>query len=218
MRKQSWNVALRLMSYRRLATRAGPAVLHVAIALAAQSLHAETETSKLDPSKTVVRFEIRHMLGKVVGNFHGVRGTLRMDRVHPENSSIVATVESRTIETGNRTRDTHLRTELFESAKYLEIMFRSRSVTRVAPDRADVLGDLTIHGITKPFLLHVVLLHSDTDGRARWHIIAGTLKRSDFGLRWSKGVEAVSMIGDDVSVQIDAESGAENKRADGDGR
>lgn len=179
------------------------------IALLAQVLCAQTETLKLDPAKTAVQFELHHLLGKVTGTFHGVRGSLHIDRENPENSSVTATVISRTVDTGNRTRDQHLRTELFESVKYPEIIFRSRSVKRVAADRAEVAGDLTMHGITKPYLLHVVLLHSEQGSggqRARWHISGGTLKRSDFGLTWSRAVEAISVIGEDISVQIDAES------------
>lgn len=198
----------RVTSLRHRPTVACRAVIYSALAvvLIASPLAAGPETYKLEPSTTTIRFELRHLLGTVTGKIRNVRGTLRLDRDHPENSTVTATVESRTIDTGNETRDAHLRTELFETARYPEITFRSRSVKRVGSDRADVAGDLTMHGITKPFVLHVALLQTGAGAQPRWHVTGGTLKRSDFGLSWSKGVEAVSMIGDDIRVQIDAES------------
>lgn len=208
MAKECRSDSQRLAPFRRrsISGRGAVVLSAFAIALIAPRLEADTETYKLEASSSSVRFELRHLLGTATGRFRNVRGTLRIDRDHPENATVVASVQAQSIDTGNGTRDAHLRTELFETARYPEITFRSRTVKRVGSDRADVTGDLTMHGITKPFVLHVALLQTGTGAQPRWHVIGGTLKRSDFGLSWSKGVEAVSMIGDDIRVQIDAES------------
>jgi polyisoprenoid-binding protein YceI len=187
------------------------ALLQITIALALAtpwSVSAGTESFKLDASNTAIRFEIRHMLGNVSGRFKTVSGVLRLNPQYPDDASVVATVEAGSIDTGNRTRDAHLKQELFAAATYPDIIFKSRRVERVAADRAELIGELTMHGVTKPLVLHVQRLPTSTTAggdAAHWHV-TGTLKRSAFGLVWSKSVEAISMIGDDVVIEIESES------------
>ncbi|MBA2585708.1 MAG: YceI family protein [Chthoniobacterales bacterium] len=182
----------------------------VALLLLAATAHGEARRYEVAGSKTLVQFQLRHLLGTVVGRFHEVKAVLEVDPNAPEHSSVSVTIPSRTVETDNRTRDKHLRTELFEVAKYPTITFRSRSVTRTGRDQADVLGDLTLHGVTKPLLLHVTSLGVSKNSAgveiSRWRATGGTFKRRDFGLVWSKGVEAISMIGDDITLKIEAEA------------
>ncbi len=179
-------------------------------ALLAGSLQAETRTFSIDPARTLVQFEIKHFFGKVVGQFHDVRGTLEIDVDHPENSTVTAKCPSRTVDTANGTRDAHLRSELFETDKFPEVIFRSGKVVRTADDQADVTGDLTLHGVTHPIVLHVTLLERKTqsDGRelSRWRATGGTFSRRAFGLMWSRGVEAVSGIGDQITLKIECEA------------
>lgn len=173
-------------------------------------VQAETHTFKIDPERTVVQFEIRHFFGKVVGQFHDVRGTLEIDVDHPDNSTVTARCPSRTVDTANRTRDAHLRSELFETDKFPDVIFRSRKVVRTANDQADLTGDLTLHGVTRPIVLHVTLLErkKQPDGReiSRWRATGGNFSRRVFGLMWSRGVEAVSGIGDEITLKIECEA------------
>src|SRR2546423_5901119 len=69
------------------------------LALLAGSAYGETHTFTIDPAHTTVQFEIRHFFGKVVGQFHDVRGTLEIDVDHPENSTVTARCPSRTVDT-----------------------------------------------------------------------------------------------------------------------
>jgi polyisoprenoid-binding protein YceI len=174
------------------------------------SAAAETRTFKIDPAHTTVQFEIRHFFGKVVGQFHDVHGTLEIDIDHPENSSVTATCPSRTVDTENRTRDSHLRSELFETDKFPEVTFRSGKVVRTASDQADVTGDLTLHGVIHPIVLHVTLLErkKQHDGLeiSRWRATGGNFSRRVFGLMWSRGVEAISGIGDEITLKIECEA------------
>jgi polyisoprenoid-binding protein YceI len=174
------------------------------------SAAAETHTFKIDPAHTTVQFEIRHFFGKVVGQFHEVRGTLEIDVDHPENSSVTATCPSRTVDTENRTRDSHLRSELFETDKFPEVKFQSRKVVRTASDQADVTGDLTLHGVTHPIVLHVTLLERKKQPGgseiSRWRATGGNFSRRAFGLLWSRGVEAISGIGDEIMLKIECQA------------
>lgn len=180
-----------------------------AFALLTGSVYAETRTFKIDPARTVVQFEIKHFFGKVTGRFHDVRGTLVIDADHPENSTVAATCPSRTVDTANRTRDSHLRSELFETDKFPVAAFRSQKVAQTSKDQADVTGDLTLHGVTRPIVLHVTLLErKQADGReiSRWRAVSDSFSRQTFGLMWSRGVEAVSGIGDEITLRIECEA------------
>ena len=174
------------------------------------SAAAETHTFKIDPARTTVKFEIKHFFGKVVGQFHDVHGTIMIDVDHPENSSVTATCPSRTVDTANRTRDSHLRSELFETDKFPEVTFRSRKVVRTASDQAEVTGDLMLHGVTHPIQLHVTLLErkrqSNGSEISRWRANGGNFSRRLFGLMWSRGVEAISGIGDEITLKIECEA------------
>jgi len=174
------------------------------------SARAQTRTFEIDPAHTSVQFEIRHFFGTVVGQFHEVRGTLRIDEAQPQNSSVIASCPTRTIQTGNSSRDAHLRDELFEVAKYPQITFRSTKVAQTAANQADVVGDLTLHGVTHPIILHVTLLSREkqpSGGEAtRWRASGGNFSRRAFGLVWSRGVEAISGIGDEITLKIDCEA------------
>jgi polyisoprenoid-binding protein YceI len=171
---------------------------------------ADVRTFKIDPARTSVQFQIKHFFGKVAGRFHDVHGTLSIDEDHPENSSVIATCPSSTVDTDNRTRDSHLRTELFETDKFPQVNFRSIKVVKTASDQADVTADLTLHGVTHPIVLHVTLLErrKESEGKevSRWRATGGSFSRRVFGLLWSRGVEAISGIGDEITLTIECEA------------
>jgi polyisoprenoid-binding protein YceI len=79
-------------------------------------------------------------------------------------------------------------------------------VKQTGPNTGDIMGDLTMHGVTRTITLHAQLLGAVDDQISRWRITTAPIKRGEFGLTWSKGVEAVSMIGDDVAVDIQIEA------------
>lgn len=173
----------------------------------------ETRAYKISPGQTKVEFAIRHYFGSVAGQLREVSGTLHLDSEHSENASLFVTAAARSLDTANATRDRHLQTELFQVEKYPEITFRSRKVVRSGKDEADVSGDLTLHGVTRPLVLHVALLARTRNvaGREviRWRATGGKVSRHAFGLVWSGSVEAVSQIGDEASLEIEASTVAE---------
>ncbi len=63
-----------------------------------------------------------------------------------------------------------------------------------------------MHGVTRTITLHAQLLSAAENQTSRWRITSAPIKRSEFGLSWSKSVEAVSMISDDVAVTIEIEA------------
>jgi polyisoprenoid-binding protein YceI len=177
-------------------------ILFSAIALCGTA-HAN-ETFGIDPARSTIAFKVRHLLGAAKGNFSKFSGTIVVDRDHPEQSSVTVKIDAASIDTGIAKRDEHLRSELFNVAKYPEMTFKSRRVKQTGANSGEIAGDLTMHGITRAITLNVQLL--STAEPSRWRVTAAPLKRSEFGLVFSKSAETVSMIGDDVAVEIEIEA------------
>jgi polyisoprenoid-binding protein YceI len=167
------------------------------------------ETYKFERSHSTIGFKVHQFLGTTNGRFTKFSGEIDIDREHPEKSSVSAKIDVRSIDTRIQKRDDHLRSaEFFNVAKFPEIAFKSRSVTRTGPQSGDILGDLTMHGVTKPVTLHVKLLNSISDDtkQTRWAVTTEPLKRREFNLMFSQGAEAVSGISQTVAINIEVEA------------
>jgi len=170
------------------------------------------ETYGFGPSGSTIGFSVHQFLGTTQGKFTKFNGKIDVNREHPENSSVTAQIDVRSIDTRIKKRDDHLRSaEFFNVDKYPQITFKSRSVKRTGPQSGDILGDLTIHGVTKPITLHVKLLTPLNDtSRTRWAITVDPIIRRDFNLMFSPATETVSGISQTVPINI----GIEAKRAE----
>ncbi|PYI92680.1 MAG: polyisoprenoid-binding protein [Verrucomicrobia bacterium] len=177
-------------------------VLVVALVLCGTAQAAER--FKIDPSRSTIAFKVRHMLGTAKGKFSKFSGTIVVDRDHPEQSSVAVTIETASIDTGIAKRDEHLRGELFNVAKYSEIIFKSRRVKQTGANTGEITGDFTMHGVIRAITLNVQLL--STAEASRWRVTTAPLRRSQFGLVFSKSAETVSMIADEIAVEIEIEA------------
>lgn len=165
------------------------------------------ETYKFDQNGSTIGFEVHHLVGMARGQFHRFSGTIQLDREHPEQSSVSARIEVASIDTGIRKRDDHLQSaDFFNVGKFPVITFRSTGVKRTGEQSGDVAGDLTMHGQTRPIVLHVELMDNATAERSRWKVTTSPLKRREFGLMFGGTAEAVSGIGQDVAVKIEIEA------------
>ena len=171
--------------------------LLIAVAVMAQTYG--RQTFKIDRAHSTIAFKVRHLLGTATGNFSKFSGAIVVDREHPEKSSVTVRIDASSIDTGIAKRDEHLREGLFNVARYPEITFKSRRVTHTGTNSADIVGDLTMHGVTREITLNVQLLSNDG---SRWRVTTAPLRRSQFGLMFSKSAEMVSGIADEVAVDI----------------
>jgi len=166
------------------------------------------EIYRFDPSGSGIGFSVHQFLGTTHGKFTKFNGKIDVNREHPENSSVTAQIDVRSIDTRIKKRDDHLRSaEFFNVDKYPQITFKSRSVKQTGPQSGDILGDLTIHGVTKPITLHVKLLTPLNDtSRIRWAVTTEPITRRDFNLMFSPGTETVSGISQTVPINIEIEA------------
>src|SRR5438477_1276412 len=195
-------------SMRRVVPNVIAAVLIAGLSSAALA----NETYKFDPSGSTIGFSVRQFLGTTHGKFTKFNGKIDVNRDHPENSSVTAQIDVRSIDTRIKKRDDHLRSpEFFNVDRFPQITFKSRSLKQTGPQSGDILGDLTIHGVTKPITLHVKLLTPLNDtSRTRWAVTTEPITRRDFNLMFSPGTETVSGISQTVPINIEIEA----KRAD----
>jgi polyisoprenoid-binding protein YceI len=172
------------------------------------SVASANDTYKFDPSGSTIGFSVHQFLGTTHGKFTKFSGKIDVDREHPENSSVTAQIDVRSIDTRIKKRDDHLRSaEFFNVDKFPYIMFRSRSVKRTGTQSGDILGDLTLHGVTRPITLHVKLLTPINEtNRTRWEVTTDPITRRDFNLMFAPATEAVSGISQTVGVNIEIEA------------
>src|SRR5260370_12646555 len=155
--------------------------------LVSASLAISDEQYALDAAHSQLSFQVRHFASSVTGKFSDFSGTVIFNRAQPERSSVEATIQVQSVDTGIKDRDHHLLSaEFFDEQKFPAITFKSTSVDRTGERTADVHGNLTMHGTTRPVLLHVELLPEKNDASysLRWKITT-RLKRKSFVLGWN---------------------------------
>src|ERR1700719_4238163 len=180
-----------------------------AMVVAASSLTARAgETYKFDQARSRIEFTVHQYLGTTHGKFTKFEGQIDIDREHAEKSSVVAKIQVRSIGTGIEKRDEHLRgAEFFDVEKFPEITFKSRSVKQTGPESGDILGDFTMHGVTKPITLHVKLLTAAAEKKqTRWSVTTEPLKRQDVNLMFCSSAEGLSGISQTVAIIIEIEA------------
>src|SRR5258708_26050485 len=121
------------------------------------------ETYKIDTAYSRIAFSLHQFVSTVRGDFHRFSGTIEVDRERPERSSVTARISVASLNTQIQKRDHHLlSSEFFDAAKFPAITFKSRSVKQTGENSGDILGDSTMHVMTKPMTLHVKLAAAPT--------------------------------------------------------
>ena len=168
-------------------------------------------TYNLDPTHATAAFSIKHlMISKVRGSFQKLSGQLTYDAKNPAGSSIEVAIEAASINTSEPQRDAHLKSaDFFDVEKFPVITFKSKQFQK-SDDGFKVVGDLTIHGVTKQVTLE---MEEPTDelkdpwGNIKMGVSGTTkIKRKDFGLTWNAALETGGVVvGDEVSITLDVE-------------
>ena len=182
---------------------------------AASAASAAATTWDIDPAHSSVGFVVKHLvIAKVRGNFKTFSGTVVIDNKVPANSSVVVVIDPASVDTDNGQRDKHLKSaDFFDVATFKEMKFVSTKVDKSATG-LKVMGNLTLHGVTKPVVLDVDGPSAEIkDPGGRPHVAFSattTIKRADFALTWNKAIEGGSVVGEDVKIELEIELG--NKR------
>ena len=202
-----------------IGTVAAFALAYVASATAQSIMPVATDSPAgayaLDKAHASLTFRVSHMgFSNYTSRFTRLDAKLQLDPKNPSASQVTATVDVRSLEpnappAGFLTQ--LLGKQFFEAAKYPKMIFRSTNVEMTAPNKARIIGDLTLHGITHPVVLETTFNGGyagfDLDPHARVGFSAHTtLKRSKFGMSFGLPPPGTTMgVGDDVDVAIECE-------------
>lgn len=185
----------------------GFVVLSATVLLALPALAADWN---LDASHSSVGFKVKHMaISKVKGSFGEFSGTVTGEPGKPETFAAEITIQLASVDTGNEKRDDHLRNpDFFDVEKHPTMMFRSTGVT-MDGDEGILMGELTLHGVTKLVELELEYRGQIDDpwGNTRAGFSAeGRIDRREFGLTWSKALETGGLVvGNDVDIELEIE-------------
>jgi polyisoprenoid-binding protein YceI len=171
-----------------------------------------TERWEIDSSHSSVHFSVRHLvIAKVRGTFARWSGTVEVPNGDFTKSTVAVTIDASSIDTGVDQRDAHLKSpDFFDVAQYPELSFVGKRVEPRSGSEIDVVGDLTIKGVTREVVLRVEQHGQARDpwGNQRAAFTAKTsLDRKDFGLTWNQALETGGvMVGDRVDVEVEIEA------------
>lgn len=168
-------------------------------------------TYVLDQAHKRVGFVARHMMvSKVRGQFAEATATIAIAD-NPLESSVTATIQASSIETGQADRDAHLRSgDFLDIETHPTLEFRSTGVKSHRGNEFILTGDLTIRGVTRPVELDVEFEGAGRSlyGQEIFGFTATTeIDREDFGLTWNVALETGGvLVGKKVKIEIEGEA------------
>ncbi len=167
---------------------------------------------EIDGAHSAAQFSVRHMMvSNVRGEFGKMSGSAFFDPDNPATAKIDVTIDATTINTRQPRRDEHLKSaDFFDTANYPTITFKSKQVKPLGNGKMQIVGDLTMRGVTREVVLDVTgpsAVVKDQRGNAHVGASATTrVNRKDFGLAWNGLVEGGGLVvADDVDIVLDVE-------------
>lgn len=165
-------------------------------------------TWALDPTHSDVTFSVRHLaISKVRGSFESFDLTV-VTGEDPKDSSVTASIDITSVNTGQKDRDNHLRTsDFFLADEFPTMTFVSTAFDVKNDEDFTVTGDLTLRGVTKSVVLKGEFGGIVTDGYGQTKAgatLTTKIDRTDFGVNWNAALEAGGFtLGNDVTITLE---------------
>lgn len=177
-------------------------------------LYANAQSTKwvVDDTHAKLGFKVTHFgISETEEKFTKFTGTVLSDKPDFSDSKIDLTIEVSSVDTDNDQRDTHLKSaDYFDAAKYPQIIFKGKALKPVTKNKYKLVGDFTMHGITKEVTLNVIYrgtVPQDPFGNTKAGFkISGTIDRTQWGLNWTgKLAGGDLLVGNDVELECNIE-------------
>lgn len=186
-------------------------ILSTLIVSVGLSAFAQSTRWSYDAAHAKVGFSISHFgISETEGKFTKFDGLVLSDKSDFSDAKIDFTIDVNSINTEEPQRDQHLKSpDFFDAAKYPSITFKSKSLKPSGKNKYKLVGDVSMHGVTKEIVLDVTYRGTVVDPYKNTKAgfkITGTLDRTLFGLVWNgKLATGDLLVGNDVDLDINIE-------------
>ena len=196
-----------------MSIRATTALLLLALAplaMASKSNIAAKETFNIDSVHSTAIFRVQHLgAGNFYGRFNELEGTIDWDAEAGPSFDVSIKIES--VDSGNEALDRHLKNaDFFDAKQFPTMTFKSTGAKKMG-DNWKVMGEMTMHGVTKAVEVDMEFVGRADVGRGDrvGFETTFTVKRSDFGMKW--GVEN-GALGDATKIIVSLKASKRNKQ------
>jgi len=161
---------------------------------------------RLDPAHSKITWSVDHLgFSTYVGQFSKVEGMVSLDPKAVGASKLDVTIDANSVGTLNPALDAHLKTaDFLDTAKFPIATFKATKITATGARTADITGDLTLHGVTRPVTVAATFNQGGVNPMDRTYSLGfagkATLKRTDFGI-----TTYAPALGDEVTLTLEAE-------------
>jgi polyisoprenoid-binding protein YceI len=168
-------------------------------------------TWQIDTAHSAAEFAVRHMMiSNVKGHFAEVTGTVVLDDANPGASKVTVSIPVGSIDTRDEKRDAHLKSaDFFDADRFPTITFVSKRVSGPLDGAFKLVGDLTMHGVTREVTLSVEAAGRGKDpwgGEVAGFSATTKVNRKDFGLEWNVALETGGvLVGEEVKIGLEVE-------------
>lgn len=166
-------------------------------------------TYNVDPAHSRVAFAVRHLgIATVRGHFASFSGTFEVGD-DLASAKVYGSVETDSVDTQEQQRDDHLRSpDFFDVERFPRIEFVSTEIRPLDEDGFEIVGELTLHGVTRELTLTAELLGTEQDpwGNERIGLEArGELNRKDYGMTFNQVLGSGNvLVSDKVKLSVEA--------------
>ena len=165
----------------------------------------------IDPTHSEIQFKVKHLvISTVTGSFKSFEGSAETEGDSFDGASVQFSADVNSIDTNMEQRDAHLKSaDFFDAENHPKLTFVSTSFTQKDEETYEVVGDLTMRGVTKSVILTATYGGSMVDFYGNSKVgfeISGKVNRKDFNLNWSAVTEAGGVVvSDDVKLHVNVQ-------------
>jgi len=174
-------------------------------------------TWKIDPAHSEINFKVKHLVvSTVTGHFGKFDASIESGKEDFSDAKINFEADINSTDTKNEQRDGHLKSaDFFDAEKYPKMTFISKSIKTISDHEMQVIGNLTLRGVTKEITLDVIY-NGTVAGFGGTEVagfeVRGKVNRFDFGLQWNALTEAGGVVvSNEVKIEILAEFNKANE-------
>ncbi len=186
------------------------AAMSFVLLFTAGQVYAAAPQWKTDTGHSGIYFSVRHIFSFVHGFFEDYKNTAHFDPDNLDASSFDFAVKVKSVNTNNRKRDGHLRSDdFFGAKKYPEMTFKSTRITHKQGDQYVVEGNLTVKDVTKPVAIRFTFFGTQDHPFNPKETVTGfeakfTIDRLAYGVGNGKFLK-MGVVGQTVDIVISTE-------------